>query len=318
MRAIVVGFPKSGTTTLQEALQKSGLRCAHWRHRGQPIGRLVHDGWFDQGDPFAHFPKLDVLTQMDICLPAEGLNDWPDLDIPLLLAIRQVNPGCLFILNARDPAETADSILRWGDLAKRISEGAQPGLPSGRGAKRDELVRWIATQLAAMRRVFAGDPHFLDLDIAAGESAESLRGIALTKHTLAAPFEALVIARHWEVGAVAPDSLWVLAHVDEARAGAIEEGQPAEVRLRSLPGELFTARGARRAGGRPGDGGAARASALRRGAARGDRPCSRQPAQHHPGRRADRRAGFRAGAAGDGPAALRRTGAIRGRAGGDA
>ena len=41
---------------------------------------------------------------------------------------------------------------------------------------------------------------------------------------------------------VAPDSLWALAHVDEARSGAIQEGQPAEVRLRSLPGEVFPAR----------------------------------------------------------------------------
>jgi HlyD family secretion protein len=79
---------------------------------------------------------------------------------------------------------------------------------------------------------------------------------ALAKHVLAAPFDALVIQRHREVGAalapneavftlVAPDSLWALAHVDEGRAGAIEEGQPAEVRLRSLPGEVFRARVAR-------------------------------------------------------------------------
>ncbi|WP_372620785.1 hypothetical protein [Falsiroseomonas sp.] len=178
MRAIVVGFPKSGTSTLQQALQKSGLRCAHWRYRGQPIGRLVYDGWFDTGDPFAHFPTLDVLTQMDICLPAEGLNDWPNLDIPLLLAIREVHPTCLFILNARDPAQTADSILRWGDLAKRLSEGAQPGLPMGRGQKRADLVRWIATQLSALRRIFAADPHFLDLDIAAPDAPQRL-GAAL-------------------------------------------------------------------------------------------------------------------------------------------
>jgi hypothetical protein len=178
MRAIVVGFPKSGTSTLQQALQKSGLRCAHWRHRGQPIGRLVYDGWFDTGDPFAHLPKLDVLTQMDICIPAEGLNDWPNLDIALLLAIRQAHPTCLFILNARDPAATADSILRWGDLAQRIAAGAQPGLPQGRGTRREDLARWIAAHLAAVRKVFAGDPHFLDLDITAPDAPARL-GAAL-------------------------------------------------------------------------------------------------------------------------------------------
>ena len=75
----------------------------------------------------------------------------------------------------------------------------------------------------------------------------------LAKHTLTAPFDAVVIARLREPGTalapgeavftlVAPGSLWGLAYVDEGRAGRIREGQPAEVRLRSLPGEVFPAR----------------------------------------------------------------------------
>lgn len=75
----------------------------------------------------------------------------------------------------------------------------------------------------------------------------------LAKHELRAPFDALVIARHREPGValspgeaiftlIPPDSLWALAHVDEARAGQIREDQPATVRLRSLPGEVFPAR----------------------------------------------------------------------------
>jgi HlyD family secretion protein len=41
---------------------------------------------------------------------------------------------------------------------------------------------------------------------------------------------------------VAIGSIWALAYIDEARSGAIREGQPAEVRLRSLPHEIFPAR----------------------------------------------------------------------------
>ncbi len=33
---------------------------------------------------------------------------------------------------------------------------------------------------------------------------------------------------------VAPRPMWMLAYVDETRAGDIEEGQPVEIRLRSL------------------------------------------------------------------------------------
>ena len=41
---------------------------------------------------------------------------------------------------------------------------------------------------------------------------------------------------------VAAGSIWALAYIDESRAGAIKEGQPAEVRLRSLPHQVFPAR----------------------------------------------------------------------------
>ncbi len=78
----------------------------------------------------------------------------------------------------------------------------------------------------------------------------------LEHHALTAPFDALVVARLQELGAVvragdpiftlvAPETVWARAHVDESRAGMIEVGQPAEVRLRSLPQRVFKARVAR-------------------------------------------------------------------------
>jgi HlyD family secretion protein len=78
----------------------------------------------------------------------------------------------------------------------------------------------------------------------------------LELHTLIAPFDALVVDRQKELGTVvkagdtiftlvAADSIWALAYIDESRAGAIKEGQPAEVRLRSLPNQTFPARVAR-------------------------------------------------------------------------
>ncbi|MGE0751420.1 MAG: efflux RND transporter periplasmic adaptor subunit [Variibacter sp.] len=75
----------------------------------------------------------------------------------------------------------------------------------------------------------------------------------LRHRTLVAPFDAVVIERHKELGSVvkagdpiftliAAGSYWGLAHVDEARAGFIEEGQPVEARLRSRPLETFAGR----------------------------------------------------------------------------
>lgn len=72
----------------------------------------------------------------------------------------------------------------------------------------------------------------------------------LDHHVLLAPFDAVVVARHVEAGTVVragdpiftvmdPGTVWTLAYIDEARAGAIAVGQTAEVRLRSLPHEVF-------------------------------------------------------------------------------
>lgn len=72
----------------------------------------------------------------------------------------------------------------------------------------------------------------------------------LDHHTLHAPFDAVVVERLKELGTVVragdpiftltdPESVWVLAYVDEARAGQIMEGQSAEVRLRSRPDQVY-------------------------------------------------------------------------------
>jgi HlyD family secretion protein len=77
--------------------------------------------------------------------------------------------------------------------------------------------------------------------------------VVLGQHALNAPFDGLIAARVKELGAVvgagealftlvAPETMWILAYVDEARAGDIEEGQPVEIRLRSLPQRRFRGR----------------------------------------------------------------------------
>jgi len=72
----------------------------------------------------------------------------------------------------------------------------------------------------------------------------------LDQHVLKAPFDAIVTARHLELGTVVkvgeplftlvdPATVWVLGHISESRSGLIEVGQPAAIRLRSRPHELY-------------------------------------------------------------------------------
>jgi len=77
-----------------------------------------------------------------------------------------------------------------------------------------------------------------------------LEEVTLGQHTLRAPYDAVIVARQMELGTVVqagepvftladPKSVWVLGHISESRSGLIELGDPAEIRLRSQPHELF-------------------------------------------------------------------------------
>lgn len=90
-------------------------------------------------------------------------------------------------------------------------------------------------------------------DARAGANLEQ----ALLRHyTLMAPYDGLVVKRQAELGAALnagqtlftfldPGTVWVRAFVDEARAGGLRVGQPAEIRLRSLPQQTFAGHVAR-------------------------------------------------------------------------
>lgn len=117
-------------------------------------------------------------------------------------------------------------------------------------AKRDEDVAAAELKVA-----------LAEVEVARAQDADARAALAQEKtvldlHVLTSPFDAVVVERHMEAGSVvkpgdviftlmAPETVWGLAYVDEARAGPITEGQEAEVRLRSLPAATFHARVAR-------------------------------------------------------------------------
>lgn len=73
----------------------------------------------------------------------------------------------------------------------------------------------------------------------------------LAQHVLTAPFDAVIVQRHAEAGTVVragdviftlmdPATVWLQTYIDEGRAGDLALGQPAEIRLRSLPHDVFS------------------------------------------------------------------------------
>jgi len=88
------------------------------------------------------------------------------------------------------------------------------------------------------------------------EQAKAVLGLEearLAKYSLFSPYDAIVMTRHRELGSalnanetvftlVDPATIWALAYIDEARAGGVEIGQPAQVTRRSAPDFHMTAK----------------------------------------------------------------------------
>lgn len=175
MKLFVIGFPKSGTTTLTVALRESGLNVAHWQvESGRFVGAMIYRGLLSRRDPFAELEQFDAVTQADVCLPGRNINLWPNLDFAVLRAIRRTHPECQLLLNYREPAKIAESMMRWPALQARLTRANIPGLPRGAGRTAEQLTLWIENHFDACRTFFASDPRFVEIDIASEEAPIAL------------------------------------------------------------------------------------------------------------------------------------------------
>ncbi|HEY0838266.1 MAG TPA: efflux RND transporter periplasmic adaptor subunit [Azospirillum sp.] len=141
-------------------------------------------------------------------------------------------------------------------LAKRRQTDERRQALLGKGSVSVEAAQDAAADrkvAEAELEVARADRAVADAAAADAEARLQYEAARLERYTLTAPFDALVVARHKELGAavnpgeplftlVDPATIWALVHVDEASAGALSEGQAATVRLRSLPGKSFQAR----------------------------------------------------------------------------
>jgi len=131
--------------------------------------------------------------------------------------------------------------------AKRISERRQ-ALVQSKSASVETAETAQAAQDAAL-----GDLNLAKSDVSVGKAAisdakaqEQQQEVILDFHTLTAPYDAMVTARLKELGSalgagepvftlIDSKTVWVLAFIDESKAGEIKVGEPAEIVLRSHP-----------------------------------------------------------------------------------
>lgn len=148
------------------------------------------------------------------------------------------------VAQAAANVERADAILDEKRLTNnRVQALVQRGTTSQQLADEAQAAFGIANaDLAQARSAVTVAQAFVEQT----RAALALEETRLARYRLHAPYDALVIKRHRQLGSslnanetvftlVDPATIWALAYIDEARAGAIEVGQPAEVIRRSAP-----------------------------------------------------------------------------------
>ena len=142
----------------------------------------------------------------------------------------------------------ARAVLAQREAANRRQQGlAQRDVASVQRAEEAQRDEDVARADLAVAEADVAVIRAQGMDAAAGLRQEET---LLAHHRLIAPYDALVVARHAEAGAVVkagdpvltlidPATVWIQAYVDEERAGQLALGQPGTIRLRSQPAAEF-------------------------------------------------------------------------------
>jgi HlyD family secretion protein len=196
---------------------------------GFQIGGKVQSVHADQGDLVKAgtvLAKLDDETQRAKLLKSEAVKRQAAANLVRVQAQRQRVEATY---KQKQSVNTRRQTLAGrGTVSQEAAEDAQAAEDAARG---DLGVVEADAAIAAVQQDDAAAQYRFE-------------AVVLDQHELKAPFEARIITRHKELGSIAnpgeavftliaPQSIWVKAHVDEALAGGLAVGQTAFVRLRS-------------------------------------------------------------------------------------
>jgi len=112
---LLLGFPKSGTSSFQTLFSKLGYKSFHWTKNNKYIGMIIKNNKDNNKPLLFGFNKNDCITQMDICWD-ENNAYWPQLTDYKQLYYE--NSDSVFILNKRCSNKLLLSFKRWGGPGK--------------------------------------------------------------------------------------------------------------------------------------------------------------------------------------------------------
>ena len=118
MIILLIGFPKSGTSSFQKLFGMMGIESYHQFYHGIPIAKqMMQNLNLDHQRPLLDgFKHPFAMTQLDYC--HEDFAFWPQ--ITHFQQLYEENKDAYFILNKRNPMDLLRSFKKWYQLDQRI------------------------------------------------------------------------------------------------------------------------------------------------------------------------------------------------------
>ena len=114
---ILLGLPKSGTSSFQYLFKILKYNSYHWIKNNKFIGTMIKINKHLKKPLLSDSDKNDVITQMDVCVNIKHCY-WPQI-----VDYRQIyneNKDAIFILNKRDPKKVLNSFKKWNNYLNRL------------------------------------------------------------------------------------------------------------------------------------------------------------------------------------------------------
>jgi len=146
---ILLGFPKSGTTSFTFLLSKLGYKTYHWvldNNNKQYLGTLIKKCKLNNQKLLSCIPEHPkhpiAVTQMDVCIDEYNCY-WPQItDYKLLY---EQYPDAIFILNKRNPQDILKSMKKWQDYDKRMLKYNSELFITFEGTNDEKIIKLIQT-----------------------------------------------------------------------------------------------------------------------------------------------------------------------------
>lgn len=163
---ILIGFPKSGTSSFQKLFEMLGYNSAHFTYNNELIAKIIQRNK-KNGRKLLSGLNVDCITQLDVCVTRKN-NYWPQ--ITDYKRLYNENKDAIFILNKRNVNELLDSFKRWNKIGLdtkfyNFNPELFKNIP---GSTRDEkVINLFKKHYRRIEKFFASKPNakFISFDI---------------------------------------------------------------------------------------------------------------------------------------------------------